>query len=214
MSAGREALPPEEFRSLLEEELPRFALPVPPDTELDRLARFLSELDRWRARINLTGRLSAAELVRHAAESLVGERFLPSRSRVADIGTGGGFPGVPLAIVRPDLDVTWVEPREKRVAFLRHILRAVPVENAQAMAERLEELSPESFDAATSRAVAVSPSLRESAFLGRDGRLVLWTTDVEGLAAALAPAMRFEDAVGIPFSRRRRVAIFRKIRTI
>ena len=210
MSAGREALPPEDFRTLLEEELPRFALPVPPDASLQRLARFLSELDRWRARINLTGRLSAPELVRHAAESLVGERFLPSAARVADIGTGGGFPGVPLAIVRPDLEVTWVEPREKRVAFLRHIQRTLPLENARTVSARVQDLPPGSFDAGTSRAVAVSTALRESAFLVSRGWLVLWTTEVESLSEDLAPELQFEGSIPIPNSHRRKIAVFRK----
>jgi 16S rRNA (guanine(527)-N(7))-methyltransferase RsmG len=210
MSDAREPLPPDAFRGLLEVELPRFALTVPPDAELDRLARFLAELDRWRARINLTGRLSTRELVGHTAESLAGGRFLPIGARVADIGTGGGFPGVPLAIVRADLDVTWVEPRDKRVAFLRHVQRTAPVPNARILAARVEDLPRGTFDAATSRAVAVAEGFRQAPFLLRHGRLVLWTTEPERLAGALAPDFQFEDAVEIPFSRHRRIVVFRK----
>ncbi|HEY6065142.1 MAG TPA: RsmG family class I SAM-dependent methyltransferase, partial [Thermoanaerobaculia bacterium] len=90
MSGGPEALPPEDFRGLLQRELPRWNL-VAADATLDRLSSFLAELDRWRARINLTGRLSARDLVSHTLESVLGERFLPRDARVVDIGTGGGF---------------------------------------------------------------------------------------------------------------------------
>jgi 16S rRNA (guanine527-N7)-methyltransferase len=211
MSDAREPLRPDAFRGLLEDEIPRFQLPAPPDPALDRLARFLTELDRWRARINLTGRLPAVALVRHTVESLLGARFLPDRARVADIGTGGGFPGVPLAIVHPDLDVTWVEPREKRVAFLRHVQRTLPVPNARAQAARFEDLPPGAFDAATSRAVAIAEGFREAPFLHQHGLLVLWTTDPARLAGALAPDFQFEDAVGVPFSRNRQIATYRKI---
>ena len=211
MSDAREPLPPDAFRGLLEVELPRFALPQPPDSELDRLARFLAELDQWRGRVNLTGRLSAEELVGHTAESLAGERFLPARARVADIGTGGGFPGVPLAIVRADLEVTWVEPREKRAAFLRHVQRSIPVENASVSATRFEDLPHGGFDVATSRAVAIAEGFRQAPFLGSRGLLVLWTTEPEKLAGTLAPDFQFEDTVEIPFSRHRRIAVFRKI---
>jgi 16S rRNA (guanine527-N7)-methyltransferase len=210
MSDAREPLPPDAFRGLLENELARFELPPPPDDGLDRLARFLAELDRWRARVNLTGRLSAAELVEHTAESLSGGRFLATGARVADVGTGGGFPGVPLAIVRRDLDVTWVEPREKRAAFLRHVQRSIPVANARVSAMRFQELPGGAFDAATSRAVAIAEGFREASFLVRHGRLVLWTTEPKRLAEALAPGFRFEDEAAIPFRRHGRIAVFRK----
>jgi len=124
MSAGPEPLPPEEFRKLLEFELPRWNLTAP-DTTVAALARFLAELDRWRRRLNLTGRLSPSDLVSHALESVLGAPFLPDGARVVDIGTGGGFPGVPLAVWRPDLELTWLEPREKRAAFLRHVARTL-----------------------------------------------------------------------------------------
>jgi 16S rRNA (guanine527-N7)-methyltransferase len=211
MSDARKPLPPDAFRGLLENELARFKLPPPPDAGLDRLARFLAELDRWRARINLTGRLSAAALVEHTAESLSGGRFLEPGAKVADIGTGGGFPGVPLAIARPDLEVTWVEPREKRAAFLRHVQRSIPVSNARVTAMRFADLPVGAFDAATSRAVAIAKAFREAPFLLRHGRLVLWTTEPDRLAGALAPNFQLEEAAAIPFRRHGRIAVFRKI---
>jgi 16S rRNA (guanine527-N7)-methyltransferase len=211
MSVGREPLPPETFRDLLGRDLPRFGLEPSPDA-LDRLARFLAELDLWRRRINLTGRLSASELVAHAAESALGGRFLPPGARVIDVGTGGGFPGVPLAIARPDLEMTWLEPREKRAAFLRHLARTVPVENARVMAGRVKQPAEASFECVTSRAVKVDPAVfRRADLLAPGGALILWTTNPRELVSGLAAVgLSLEEKVAIPGSRRRTIAVFRK----
>src|SRR6266567_8656703 len=137
MSSGPEPLRPEAFRDLLEKKLAAFGLELDDQNQKrSRLARFLSELDRWRRTVNLTGRLSAEELVSHTLESAFGADLLPLLASVLDIGTGGGFPGVPLAICRPDLRWIWLEPREKRAAFLRHVARAIPVENAEVVPGR------------------------------------------------------------------------------
>jgi 16S rRNA (guanine527-N7)-methyltransferase len=210
MSVGREPLPPETFRNLLGRELPRFGLQPSPDV-LDRLARFLAELDLWRRRINLTGRLSAAELVAHTAESLLGGRFLPPGARVIDVGTGGGFPGVPLAIARPDLEMTWLEPRGKRATFLRHLARIIPVEKAQVIAGRVEHPVGASFEYATSRAVRVDPAVfRRTDLLAPGGALILWTTNPRELVSGLAAVgLRLEEKVVVPGSRRRTIALFR-----
>lgn len=211
MSDGREPLPPEGFRRLLDGELPRWELAAPNATA-DALARFLAELDRWRRRVNLTGRLSPNDLVSHALESVLGERLLPERVRVVDVGTGGGFPGVPLAIWRPDLEMTWLEPREKRATFLRHVARAIPVANARVRMARQEDLPDASFEYATSRAVSTDAGVwRDAPFLEPGGALLLWATSPERLAGRLAPhALRFERALPIPGSRARAIGVFRK----
>jgi 16S rRNA (guanine527-N7)-methyltransferase len=212
MSVGPEALPPEEFRALLERELPRWSLTSPEPGTVGRLATFLAELDRWRSRINLTGRLSPAELASHALESVLGERFLPPRARVVDVGTGGGFPGVPLAIWRPDLEITWLEPRERRAAFLRHVARTIPVENARVLEARQEDLPDASFGYATSRAVRIDPrTLRKAPFLEPGGALVLWTTLPEELGPAMAlQGLPLEETVAIPGSNQRAIGVFRR----
>ena len=211
MSAGPEPLPPEEFRKLLELELPRWNLTAP-ENALAALARFLAELDRWRRRVNLTGRLSPSDLVSHALESVLGAHFLPEGARVVDIGTGGGFPGVPLAIWRTDLEVTWLEPREKRAAFLRHVARTLPVENARILVARQEELPRESFGFATSRAVTSEPEVwADAPFLEPGGALLLWTTESKKRAADLAEhGLRWEATLPVPGSRGRAIVLFRK----
>ncbi len=212
MSGGPEPLPPEKFRGLLRRELPRWSLTASDDAALDRLSIFLAELDRWRAQINLTGRLSAAELVSHTLESVLAEHLLPGGARVIDIGTGGGFPGVPLAIWRPDLEMTWLEPRKKRAAFLRHVVRTIPVTNATVREARREDLPAESFEYATSRGVKFDPrAVGRAPFLQPGGAWLLWTTASGGPAGELAPAgLRLETTIPIPGSRERAIRVFRK----
>ena len=202
-----EPLPPERFRALLDSALPDFSLDL---TESQRgdFARFLSELDAWRRRVNLTGRLSSRDLVGHALESALGAPLLPREGMVVDVGTGGGFPGVPLAILRPDVTMTWLEPREKRVAFLRHVARAVPVSNVEVRAVRFEDLPEAEFDFATSRAVGIE-TLQPLRFLKPGGCLLVWTTARE--AAAVPPkGLERERVLPILGTRERVIALYRR----
>ena len=208
MSSGPEPLRPEAFRDLLQENLAAFGL-VLDDAKTSRLARFLSELDRWRRSTNLTGRLSADELVSHALESAFGSHLLPALGTGVDIGTGGGFPGVPLAVCRPDLRWVWVEPRERRAAFLRHVARTIPVENAEVVSGRVEDLSRGAFDFVTSRGLKLDGATLDH-LLKPDGFLLLWTTREDWAKTPLSGGFRLEQAVPIPMTRRRVVAVFRK----
>jgi 16S rRNA (guanine527-N7)-methyltransferase len=209
MSSGPEPLRPEAFRDLLEKKLAAFGLELD-DQKKSRLARFLSELDRWRRTVNLTGRLTAEELVSHTVESAFGANLLPLLASVVDIGTGGGFPGVPLAICRPDLRWIWLEPREKRAAFLRHVARTIPVENAEVVSDRAEELPVEGFDSATSRGLKLDGAM-VAGLLRPGGSLFLWTTK-EGAAenALVSACFRLEQTLPIPATRHRVIAVFHR----
>ena len=209
MSSGPEPLRPEAFRDLLEKKLAAFRLDLD-DQKKSRLARFLAELDRWRRTVNLTGRLSAEELVSHTLESAFGASLLPPVASVVDIGTGGGFPGVPLAICRPDLRWIWLEPREKRAAFLRHVARTIPVENAEVVSGRTEELPVEGFDSATSRGLKLDGAM-VAGLLRRGGSLFLWTTK-EGAAenALLSARFQLKQTLPIPATRHRVIAVFHR----
>ncbi|MCF6191807.1 MAG: class I SAM-dependent methyltransferase, partial [Candidatus Hydrothermae bacterium] len=85
--------------------------------------RFLDELQRWTRAFSLVGegRSHPEGLAARYRESLLFLPFLPPDSRVVDVGSGAGFPGIPLAIERPDLHLVLLEPRSRRAAFLRHI---------------------------------------------------------------------------------------------
>jgi 16S rRNA (guanine527-N7)-methyltransferase len=202
--------PPEAFRELLAGAALRFALTLPPET-LDSLSRFLSELDRWRRSMDLTGPLTDSELADHALESALGAHLLPSAAAVLDIGSGAGFPAIPLALMRPDVSVSALEPRSRRSEFLRHAARSVPVPNLRVVRERLEKLEGEPFQAATFRAVArVGALAPEAPFLEPGGLLLAWTADEVSLSRELSPLFLLERIERVPGSRRRSIAVFRK----
>jgi len=203
--------PPEAFRRLLEGERPRFD-PSLPDSVLARLATYLAELDAWRRKVNLTGRLSPRELALHTLESVLGSRLIAHGERVVDIGSGAGFPGLPLAIARDDLDVSLVEPRSKRCAFLRHVARTLRLENVQVLEARIEEVGGQTFDVATTRAVGhFAEWLAGTPFLDASGLVLAWTTDSASIATALGPKFRLEGNLLIPESAKRRIVSFRRV---
>ena len=203
-------LPPDRFEELLRAESPSFSLSLSPST-FGYLGRYLSELDRWRRHTNLTGQLSPKELAAHALESTFGERLIVHGERVVDIGSGAGFPGMALAIARPDLNVTLVEPRQRRAAFLRHIARELALKAVTVMEERIEKVGGQTFGVATTRAVGRFESwIGDAAFLSGAGSLLAWTTQSSSLAEELAAVFTLERAVTIPGAESREIAVFRK----
>ncbi len=210
MLSGAGPSPPEVFRALLEEEAPSFGLSLS-GSAIAALARFLSELDEWRRKTNLTGRLTPRDLASHALESALGEKLIPHGVEVLDIGSGGGFPGLPLAIVRSDLHVTPLEPRRKRAAFLRHVVRSLPVENAFVLEDRIERIGVPSWNVATVRAVGrVAQVIDDAPFLKAEGALLVWTTESESLSGSLAHAFSLKAVLPVPGAKRRQIALFRK----
>lgn len=134
-------------------------------TAVDRIARYVVELRRWMSRINLVGRGDAEVLIeRHVVDSLAAAPFLEllaADARIADVGSGAGLPGIPLAIALRTRRFLLVEPRQKRASFLRAAVRAVagpPIEVCEA---RLEDLAKagRSLSAVVTRAALASDEL-------------------------------------------------------
>lgn len=160
-----------------------------------QLDRYLEELGRWAARTNLVGSADRGALETHVADSLAAAPQLPNGARLVDLGSGAGFPGVPLAIARPDLEVTLVEIRERRAHFLRHVIRTLGLKVAVARV-RIEEPLAEPFEFALVRAVgpprAVLPKAR--LWLGASGEIWLWTReDASSLGIAGASELPLGD---------------------
>src|SRR5581483_10534515 len=129
------------------------------------LAEHYELLLKWNRVLNLTSVDSLEEAVElHYGEALFLARHLPAQpSRIADIGSGAGFPGIPVAVFRPDCHVTLIESHQRKAVFLREATRKLP--NVRVMATRAEEVS-EPFDRAISRAVSyadLAPILKKIA---------------------------------------------------
>jgi len=154
------------FRELLACEFAPFG--ALSEWQLDQLQAHYDLLGRWNSRLNLTRILTEEDAVRfHYCESLFLGRFLPAGPlRVVDIGSGAGFPGLPVAILRPECYVTLVESHLRKSVFLREASRGV--RNVSVVSKRAEDVS-ERFDWTISRAVDPSEVLT----LGLSDRLAL-----------------------------------------
>ena len=127
------------------------------------LLAYLDLLARWNRTYNLTAVRDPREMVsRHLLDSLAMEPFLDGIDSLADLGTGPGLPGIPLAIARPGLRVTLVEANGKKARFLREAVRTLGLANAEVAESRIEALDrPGTFDAITARALATLPQILE-----------------------------------------------------
>jgi 16S rRNA (guanine527-N7)-methyltransferase len=119
-----------------------------------QLLRLLDELDDWNQRMNLTAiRERAQQITKHLLDSLAVHSHLHG-VRIADIGTGAGFPGLPLAIALPQLQLTLVDSTAKKLKFVEHAAQTLGLRNVQTVHTRAEEYRPkERFDCVVSRAV-------------------------------------------------------------
>lgn len=124
-----------------------------PDGAQDQLLAYLELLVKWNHSYNLTAVRDPAEMVpRHLLDSLAVLPWLHGET-LADIGSGAGLPGIPLAIARPDIAVTLVESNGKKARFLREAVRSLPLPNVIIEQARVQDLSSE-FDCVTARAFA------------------------------------------------------------
>lgn len=155
---------------------------------------YLKEILRWSARINLTALREPEEIVRAGfLDSLACLPLIPPDTRcVVDVGSGAGFPGVPLKLVRPDLALTLVEASRKKATFLRHIVRRIGLAEVRVIQRRAEELVRQpgeagAYDLALARAVAAPPEQARLVrpFLRQGGLFLLQTGSLP--AAPQAP---------------------------
>ena len=135
-----------------------------PDEVAAQFATLLDELERWNARVNLTAIRDREQMVTaHLMDSLAVQPLLRGR-RVLDVGTGAGFPGLPLAIVEPRRDFDLIDSNNKKVMFVQHVAGLLGLHNVKAVKARAEDYAPGyRFDTVIARAVASVPRLLEIA---------------------------------------------------
>jgi 16S rRNA (guanine527-N7)-methyltransferase len=186
----------------------------------DRFLRYAEELDRFGAKLNLTAIRNDSEVIdKHFADSLLVSRHLQKGS-LLDIGAGAGFPGVPLAIVRPDLIVTLAEAEKKKVGFLKSLLATLSLANAKATQARLgPKPSLGLFDVVVARALADLPSWLELArwHVRPGGRVVAMLgqlpdgTAIETAAHSASLVLLSVSTLALPLSNDpRSIAIFER----
>ena len=142
-------------------------------SQVDAFHYYETELRRWNKNINLTRILDSNDiLIQHFLDSL--SCLLPLHNisgkhaslKLIDVGSGAGFPGIPIAIINSNIDVTLVESREKKCIFMKQIISELGLSNARVLNERVEQLGQddehrEHYDWAIARAVASLPILAE-----------------------------------------------------
>lgn len=181
------------FAEALRKQLPLLQIELS-DNQICQLEQHFNLLNRWNRVMNLTSIEYLDEMVqRHYCESLFLGRCLPQEAlKIVDVGSGPGFPGVPIAVLRPDCQVALLESNRRKSVFLREATRALP--NALVIPERSQQVS-ELFDWAVSRAV----SYRE--IEGSLGRLA---SNVALLSGEDCPDDRFTwNRIKLPWGRHR-----------
>ncbi|WP_457597671.1 16S rRNA (guanine(527)-N(7))-methyltransferase RsmG [Hydrogenimonas sp.] len=142
----------------------------------ERLEQFAALLLEWNRVHNLTGARSASAIWEQIEDSLYPLTFLPTFRSLLDIGTGAGFPGLVLAIARPEAETTLCEPLQKRAAFLRHAALELGLERVEVAAKRIQALDPRPYELITSRAVTETAHLVAwcRPFIGEGSRLLFY----------------------------------------
>jgi len=173
------------------------------------IQQYIDILRHWNEKLNLTAIRDPLEILyRHFCESMFAAVVVPINSgRLADIGSGPGFPGLPLRILRPDLEVFLVESNIKKGAFLAEIIREVGLANARVLIGRYEELGEEvaPLDFVCSRAVGEFAPFLEWAGSERVSahRVILWIGGRDVDDVKKTPGWEWQEPIPIPQSLRR-----------
>jgi 16S rRNA (guanine527-N7)-methyltransferase len=184
--------------------------PLPPESGR-QFAQYCALLLRWNARTNLTAiRDKEGILSRHFVESIACARALPEGiTNLLDFGSGAGFPGIPVALCRPEIAVTLAESQGKKSAFLREAVRVLGL-SAEVYSGRAETLAAR-FDCVTLRAVdrMRDAAIAGSELLAPDGWLALLITEDQfgGLRTALGAALKWCQPIALAGSEQRVLAL-------
>ena len=154
---------------------------TPSKEQINAFMTYLFELKKWNKAYNLTGlRKDEDIIIKHFLDSLLYLKAIPDGEiRIADIGSGAGFPGVPIKILRPEIEMFLIEPSRKKSAFLNHIIRQLKLKRIEVIEKRIEEIKvgrelPFSVDAAVTRALfSIGDFIKEAKPIVREGGVLI-----------------------------------------
>jgi 16S rRNA (guanine527-N7)-methyltransferase len=165
--------------AIIRRALGEFNLPTY-DNQVLQIQQYIEILLAWNEKVNLTAIRDPLEILyRHFCESMYASVAVPvENGRLADVGSGGGFPGLPLKIIRPNLRVFLVESNIKKATFLAEVVRTLDLKDTQVIVRRYEELNEEvaPLDYVCSRALGEYPDFLEWASSRETGakNVILW----------------------------------------
>lgn len=148
-----------EFKTLMEEYLKKLDI-VFTEEQYKNFFKYMNLLIEWNSKINLTAIIEPKEIIlKHFIDSLTINKYIKEGQTLVDVGTGAGFPGIPIKILRPDVEVLLVDSLNKRITFLNEVINKLELKGIKAIHSRVEEFGRnkeyrEKFDIATARAVA------------------------------------------------------------
>jgi len=182
---------------------------TPSELQIQQIQRYTELLLRWNEKINLTAIRDPLEILfRHFCESMYAVVAVPvENGRLADVGSGGGFPGLPLKIIRPELQVFLIESNVKKATFLAEVIRELELTDTRVLVSRYEELSEEitPLDFVCSRAVGEFAAFLEWAGSTKIAakQVILWIGSRDLDEVHRIPGWEWKEAISVPNSLRR-----------
>ena len=169
----------EEFSEKIKEYMNKINIEIS-DKQIEKFFDYMNLLLEWNEKINLTAITEPEDIIlKHFVDCATILKYIKDEDKIIDIGTGAGFPGIPLKILNEKLDITLMDSLNKRINFLNEIINKLDLKNIVAIHARAEELARnkeyrEKFDIATSRAVANLSTLSEYMlpFVRKDGMVI------------------------------------------
>jgi 16S rRNA (guanine527-N7)-methyltransferase len=181
--------------------------------QLGKMAEHYALLVKWNRRINLTSILEPDRAARlHYAEAVFGSQLLGDARAALDIGSGAGFPAIPIAVMRPDLQLTALEPNRKKAIFLEEVKLELGLANFSVARARIQEFDSSGYDLLICRALPKAGKVLAEIIrsLGERQRLALFCTDQLMFALERRAADIEVQARRVPGSRSRLIALVSK----
>jgi 16S rRNA (guanine527-N7)-methyltransferase len=179
----------------------------------EAIRAYVDLLLRWNRKIALTTVVDPIEILRfHFGESMFVFSAVPIRhGRLADVGTGAGFPAIPISMLSPDLECILIESNLKKAAFLAEVIRSLDLKRVEIYRGRMEDFppSPKRLDFSISRALGMHKAFLDwsAAQLKPTGQIVLWIGDADGARIRSDSAWNWRTSIRIPGSDHRALLI-------